>query len=477
MKKFLFCLLLSACTTTFPGSGTTPPPVQTPPSIAQATNFAGKVISQTEIDLSWNDQSAGAASYQVESISTVGRENHTSQILPAGSVSFKAIGLNASWQYDFTLSTLDASGVVVGSPSIITVQTLLPVATTPPPVTTPPVATPPASGQAPAVCTNYNVHPGDDYAAFAKSTSATLICFAPGNYVVPGTDAASTHIPGAGKVYNGSGHAVFVKGPADAKLSLDGGGELLGFTFDGVVLSIEGSGDNVHDNKFPGDTVENVNGLSNSHVDHNSFFDGGIGGFPGSNNTFDYNNYTFPNRTDNQEAIHIIGAISNISVSHNVIVGTRLRWGIELQEGMHNLTVNNNYISTGVGATISCATGGDATPPYGNQGEDITIANNYLISPPFTANCGLEIMGDKGILITNNVFSGMNTGILNGSGGQQNQPVVYSNNSFIASNQVSVEQFTWTVPPIVSVNNKNFAKGDPNAPVIPPIPTDAGARL
>ena len=95
---------------------------------------------------------------------------------------------------------------------------------------------------------------------------------------------------------------------------------------------------------------------------------GGIYGYPGNNDTFDSNYFSGV-----EEPIHLIGNQSNTDISGNVITGA-IRIGIELQNGMQNLTVDNNWIGNWASGNvnsghmaISCAAGGSAWTALDNR--------------------------------------------------------------------------------------------------------------
>jgi hypothetical protein len=219
-----------------------------------------------------------------------------------------------------------------------------------------------------------------------------------------------------------------------------------------------------------------------------------ISGYPGANNTISNNKVNLLSVTGTAQSLadltsgkllgsewlHLQATCSGLNISNNTIVGGWVRWLIELQEGMTNLTVANNYGTQYAGPALSCATGGSATAPFGGQGENISITGNTFISQyAGNTNCGGEIMGDKAVSIAGNFLSGYSYGILNGTGGQQNQPLTSSANTFICTNVIGNDNVPWPIPPCVcpSVTDKVYKIGAAGNPAPPAMPTNVGAAF
>jgi hypothetical protein len=198
---------------------------------------------------------------------------------------------------------------------------------------------------------------------------------------------------------------------------------ITGFTFTGNFISVANSSYNVYNNSFigsPGNGIFDV-AVTNSHFNQNTFSNiGAVGiyGYPGNNNTFDTNTFTHC-----WESIHQVATCDQTDVSGNVILqGCRI--GIELQNPMSNLTVENNYLgewlpepdpgaNPGSQLAISIAT---------NQANNVTASGNLIIhnadngSNYSGVGYALEIAGTN-VTVTNNVSWGWGTFILNAIAG------------------------------------------------------------
>ena len=214
---------------------------------------------------------------------------------------------------------------------------------------------------------------------------------------------------------SGAGGAVIAEADGQGNFSFNNttNTEFYGFTLSGIeVYCVASSSSNIHDNTFTNVGLAIfVSGNSSSQYNHNTFTQlsgGGIYGYPGNNDTYDNNTFD-----QVREPIHLVSSSDTTDVSDNVITGAS-RIGIELQNGMNNLTVENNYMAdwqvNGTPSTdwhigISCAT------MFGNN---ITISGNTLIQngPGQADNVGLgwksgiEIMGNTGVSINNNYCYG-----------------------------------------------------------------------
>ncbi len=221
----------------------------------------------------------------------------------------------------------------------------------------------------------------------------------------------------------------------------------------------------------------------NSHFDHNSFSNlsaEGIYGFPGNNDTYDNNKFDYV-----WEPIHLVAATNTTDISNNVITHAK-RIGIELQDGMTNLTVANNWISdfvpnldsNGVDSHmgISCATGGyqNSSGQWVAFGEHINITGNTILQNgpdqglDMWAKSAIEIMGDSDINITNNYMWGWGTGVLNGTSvGAGN----VSNNVMIGTSGVAADAASWPISGVHGSGNSDYSMGASNAPAWPAAPS------
>jgi hypothetical protein len=197
-----------------------------------------------------------------------------------------------------------------------------------------------------------------------------------------------------------------------------------GFSILNNFLAFSNGSFNVHDNAFAGSASNAVLvvGVTNSHFDHNTFLNiGAVGiyGYPGNNNTFDNNTFTHC-----WESIHLVAGCDQTDVSGNVVTkGCRI--GIELQNPMTNLTIENNYLAdwlpnpeTGANPAshmaISCATSG---------GSNVTISGNTILhNADNGANYSgtgyaIEAAAGKNVTIKNNTSWGWDCFLLNALAG------------------------------------------------------------
>jgi hypothetical protein len=284
-------------------------------------------------------------------------------------------------------------------------------------------------------------------------------------------------------------------------------GEITGLTFNNVGLQlIGGSGWNVHGNTFENTTsaVNNagnegtplyVNGVSNSHFDHNTFTNVGFGivAYPGNNCTIDYNTFT-----NAFEPIHAFGGspstpVQNFDVSYNTITEAS-RHGIEIQMNVDNLTCNYNYMSDFLNPSsqvwsanglashmgISAACGQTITAPYVGGGDGMTfIGNTILLNglpnqnlsvDPVMQSC-IELMGSN-ITLKDNYLSG-GVGYLNGAIGS----VSSSDNTIVAYQPVANGDSTpWPVDSITLTSADHvYRPGAANVPAAPSLAATVGA--
>lgn len=434
MKKLLpLFLALTACTASFnpvPPPAPQPPPVSppAPPPPAQlpvATNFSGKVVSSSEVDLSWTDASQGKAGYRIESISTVGRENHTNQDFPAGTTSFKFLGLNANWQYDFTLSTLDANGIVIAPVSTVTLQ-LQNVVVVPPPappvvVTPPPSTVPVPPSQLGAVTgTPVQIPAGANLATvFSTAKSGQLLVLASGAYSV----TSDITLPAG----------VNMKGPTNAVINVSGSGmiRMVGSSrIDGLTVSgnlkalyLQGSGDMITNCTINGSEISFEPGPTNGKVVGNIFNDAHIYGYSPFNFDISYNT---SNHSTKSDIVHLTwfgfdpNKPTNVTITHNIWSDTTGPYIMEMQGTPNGLDISHNWAGNWESiptfcfvTTYSIATGKDLTS--GIYAHNVNVHDNVFGSwdgLTQSSGCGgpggpFEIMGDN-IQIVNNVTFGKN---------------------------------------------------------------------
>ena len=273
-----------------------------------------------------------------------------------------------------------------------------------------------------------------------NSQAGDTISFTPGNYTV--SPNSVTFQQGRHYIGNGASFAATSNPSNNTLVTVDGGNgtndqtEVTGFTFTGGPLSCASGSFDIHGNTFNGPSsgteAISIGGCTNSSFNFNTFNNmagsGGIYGYPGSNDTFDNNAFNGV-----EEPIHLIGGQSNTNISGNVINGAT-RIAIELQDGMQNLSVTNNWIGDWGGnggghMAISCATGGNSNSSSAlvGCGNNITISGNTLLDngegSTNTANhwqdACVELMGTN-ITFTNNVDWNYACLILNGQWGPAN---------------------------------------------------------
>ena len=219
---------------------------------------------------------------------------------------------------------------------------------------------------------------GSDWVgAINNSAAGDTIKFAAGNYAV------NSNVTVSSRTLVGSSGATFTGG---ANLTLSSNTDMSGFTVNGPTVVLQGTNDNFHGNTVTGNaSVYLSGGLSHSQVNHNTFngtHNFVLTGYPGDYVSVDYNYFDIthvPDGGEGAEAMHLIAPCDHLDVSHNVEVGPHVRWAFEFQLGMTNLTIQDNYFHNISGCGISCATGGDPTAPYANQGENIDISGNTLL--------------------------------------------------------------------------------------------------
>lgn len=429
MNKILpiFLSLICACTTTFPGTGTTtPPPVTTPPvTLAPPTGFAGKAVSGTEIDLTWVDAAQGKVVYKIEHISTVGREGDVFISIPAGSSSFNVTGLNPSWQYDFTLTAFDpASGAAIGSPITITVQTQVPVVVTPPPVTTtpPPVTTVPVPPSQLGAVTGspVPVPAGSNLVSvFASAKSGQNLVLASGSYSL----SSDTTLP-AGVNMSGPLSAV-INVSGSGMIRMNGNSRIDGITISGNLkaLYLQGSGDQITNCTINGSEISFEPAPTNGKVVGNVFNDAHIYGYTPFNFDISYNT---SNHSTGSDIIHLswfgfdINKPTNVTITHNIWNDTTGPYIMEMQGTPNGLDISHNWAGNWESLPTNCfvtmysiATGKDLTS--GIYAHNVNVHDNVLGSwdgLTQASGCGgnggpFEIMGDN-IQIYNNVAFGKN---------------------------------------------------------------------
>jgi parallel beta-helix repeat protein len=332
---------------------------------------------------------------------------------------------------------------------------------------------------------NYTVHPGDDVVAdvYAAPPGAP-ITFAPGNYTFTTNPTGPAIILPTGRQYIGNGAVLGLSNGVATDdhqelLALAGSPattEFTGFVCTCAQIHCENGAFYVHNNNF-------TNGLRGifiadaraSQFNSNSFSSltaEGIYGYPGNDNTWDSN--TFDNVF---EPIHLVSRCDSNDISGNTITHPT-RIGIELQNAMTNLTVENNWISnwlpnrnaaTDNHMAISCAT---------MHGSNITISGNTLIQngPTQSANVGIgwksaiEIMGDSGVTIANNYCWNWSFMVLNGSGpnGYASSGNIEVGGALVGTDNVGG---AYPIGQPQSTGDQLFALNDPTAPPIPPMPS------
>lgn len=314
-------------------------------------------------------------------------------------------------------------------------------------------------------------------AASAQPTDQ-ILC-ATGIYDLTGYTLPNRH-------YVGLAGATIVSGKGNGQDCTFTDGEISGFQFSAGQFVINGPGaKSIHGNVFGGTSnVYGSGGSTGVTITHNTFNGSGnspLVAYPGNNWTVTYNYFDTraqPNGAEGQEAFHFIAACDGLNFSNNVVIGGWLRWAGEFQLGMTNLTIANNYIHSTSGNGISCATGGDDKLPFAHQGENIDIGGNTCLadSAP-TQSCAVEAMGDKNVRIHDNYFSVYQGGILNGTGGQNNQGLITSNNVIVAtgSTYADGDNTPWKVPPRTSTGDRPFKPGQAGIPPAPAMPTNTGA--
>jgi hypothetical protein len=337
-----------------------------------------------------------------------------------------------------------------------------------------------------------SVNPQNVASAIAGSHPGDTLNFAPGTYnLQPRANRPALKCPG-NRTYVGNGAVIALSGGPAANeqsqlVSFGTNSEVSGFTFTDAQVEFGNGSFNVHDNNFmnmPNTMAVFVSNDSNSHFDHNQFQNigaEGIYGYPGNGNTYDNNAFD-----QVFEPIHLVGVCDTNDVSGNVITHAT-RFGIELQEGMTHLTVENNWMSDWLAngnpsghIAISCATGGSGTYPYAGQGENITISGNVLIADadpyynPWAA-CAVEIAGSVNINVTNNYSWNFGFLLFNGATGEG---VNSSNNTVIGGSLTEQDGAPWPEPAPHGSGNELFGLGASNAPAPPAYPGNAtGAPL
>ncbi len=327
-----------------------------------------------------------------------------------------------------------------------------------------------------------NVTPSGFAAAIRDSHSGDTINFAPGNYDLK---AGSTlELPG-NRTYVGNG-AVFDGAGVSISFDRTQNVEFSGFLLDGVVI-VANNVDSLyfHDNTIEnssGDGFTTTGGMTNSHVDHNTFtnLNGGIYGYPLGGNTVDNNTFDYV-----FEPIHFSCAqtADTMDVSGNVIThATRI--GIELQGSIDNLTVNNNFMSDwlqhGTGNDdshmgISCATGGSGQAPYTDQAQDVTISGNVLIQNGPAENVAvwakpaIEIMGYSDLNVTGNYAWNWGNFLLNGADG----PVTSTGNTIVGGDLYAPNNVPWKIAGVHASGDDRYGLKDPNAPAWRGVPGGA----
>ena len=232
-----------------------------------------------------------------------------------------------------------------------------------------------------------------------------------------------------------------------------------------------------------GDAIYIGGGMHDSTISNNKITNcpstTGIYGYPGNRNKINNNLFDYVN-----EPVHLIAACDTIDVSGNVIThATRI--GIELQDGMTHLTVENNWMSdwlphldpNGIDSHIgiSAATGGHGSGANGNSapwvafGEHIEIAHNTLIqngpqqSNALWAKSAIEDMGDLDVSVHDNYAWNWGSFLLYST----IIPTLSSNNVVVGGNLYQADGALWPQPPPADTNDTLYALNDAGAPPIP----------
>jgi len=333
------------------------------------------------------------------------------------------------------------------------------------------------------------VTPANFQAAINASSKGDTINFTPGNYVLQTNPSGPAAVWPTGRQYVGNGAVLSLSGGVGDNactketVKLTGSSattEFTGFVVKDAQIDCQSGSFDVHGNTFQDGVLGIfVSNDSNSNFNNNTFTQlsgGGIYGYPGSNNTYDNNTFDYVH-----EPIHLVGACDNTDVSGNVIThATRI--GIELQDAMTNLKVENNYMadwlvngsqSADWHIGISCAT---------MFGSDITISGNTLLQngPGQSDNVGIgwksgiEIMGDTGVTINNNFCYGWSFMILNGtqSGGFTSDGNVVVGGSLVGTDSVGG---LYTIGQDHSANDHVYGLNASNAPALPAPPSAGGS--
>jgi fibronectin type 3 domain-containing protein len=333
------------------------------------------------------------------------------------------------------------------------------------------------------------VTPQNFLAAINSSNVGDTISFTPDTYTLTTNSSGPAATFPAGRHYIGNGSTLQLSTGVSTSnnkelIRVNGNSnvtEFTGFTFTDAQLHCEGGVFNVHNNTFTnGYRGIFVTAQYNSHFDDNTFShlaQEGIFGYPGNNNTYDNNRFDYV-----WEPIHLLANNSGTDISNNVITHPQ-RIGIELQLGMTNMTVENNWISdwipfitNGVDnhMAISCATGGAESAPFAGQGQNITISGNTLLQtgPDQSLNqwakSAIEIMGSTGITVSNNYTWGWGQGILNGVTGQG---LTSSNNVFIGTTSYAPDAVPWPITSRHGSGDQFYGLNASNAPGFPAMNT------
>jgi hypothetical protein len=305
-----------------------------------------------------------------------------------------------------------------------------------------------------------------------RGTSSQIISRAVG---IGGAIASPTSGAGGAVITEADGLGVF-------SFSNTTNTEFYGFSLSGIQIQcFTSSSSNIHNNSFTNVPTEaiNISGNSNSQYNNNTFTQitsgGGIYGYPGNNDTYDNNSFDYV-----FEPIHLVSGCNTVDVSGNVI-NHATRNGIELQDAMTNVTVNNNYMinwlphitnnnDTHIG--ISCAT---------MFGSNITISGNTLIQNGPTENmdtdnydkAAIEIMANSGITISNNY--GWNWGLLEENGSGPNGYTSTDNTEVggILVGYDGVPPSTYKMGSPNSTGDRLYGLNDPDAPPWPAMPTNS----
>jgi hypothetical protein len=321
------------------------------------------------------------------------------------------------------------------------------------------------------------VNPSNYQQAINASNVGDTIEFSPGNYVLPTNPSGAAEIWPGGRQYVGNGAVLSLSdGMGDSACTeetvrLNGNSnttQFTGFVVTDAQIDCENGSFNVQDNTFENGVVGIfVANVTNSQFNDNSFSQlsgGGIYGYPGNGNSFDANNFNYV-----YEPIHLSSVCIDTDVSDNVITNAT-RMGIELQNNMSNMTVDNNWIgdwsaaSNGNGhMAISCSTGGDGVAPYSDQGQNITISGNTLLGIG-NELAAIEIMGNSNINLTNNYCSGWWCMELDGT---MDNSLNVSNNIEIGTGMWIYDGCDWPMTPPQGSGNQVFSPGSSNAPSAP----------